>query len=334
MSLPLTVADLARPLGEVAHGLVEWDRGDEDEAVIATLALSAAAVHARAYTAWAWSADDIEGVPVLLLPVHAEDVERFAPAGPVRVLVRSVAAAVACGATIDDIRPFEWNRFTGLRAPGTDLSLLPLAWAEAHPPIARTDAASVPARVAVDAGLALRLAPPREPADTGLGRLARTLRTHPLRFIHVLWEQGWRLEEESYPEDVVEALRHRGFEGPPLPADEPSLAVEDDPDHLRRIARRLVRRLLHKGKIGPGYHTAFDHIAHGVSPADRADAYRVGEALVRAGFLGEKPSVGQRHVYLRREALPDIHAFITSGETRDPALAELWTVPLTATGDP
>lgn len=327
MIRPLTVTDLTRPLGDVASGLVEWERGDEDEAVLATLELSAAGAHARAYTAWAWTAHDIDGTPVVLLPVHVRDVERFAPAGPVRVLVRSIAAVVACGATIDDVRAFEWNGLVGLRAPEADLSLFPLAWGESHPSAARTDCAAVPGRVVVDTGLMLRLAAPRTPADTGLGRLSRTLRTHPLRFIHVLWEQGWRLEEESYPEDVVEALRHRGFEGPPIPADDPSLAIDDDPDHLRRIARRLVRRLLHKGKIGPGHHTAFDHIAHGVPPADRAEAYRVGEALVRAGFLGEKPSVGQRHIYLRREALPDIHAFITSGETRDPDLAELWTVP-------
>ena len=51
------------------------------------------------------------------------------------------------------------------------------------------------------------------------------------------------------------------------------------------------------------------------------------EALLRAGLLGEKPSVGQRHIYLRREALPAIHALIERGETHDPVLAAFWTAP-------
>jgi len=37
--------------------------------------------------------------------------------------------------------------------------------------------------------------------------------------------------------------------------------------------------------------------------------------------------VGQRHVYLRRDALAQIHALIERGETDAPALTELWTAP-------
>jgi hypothetical protein len=59
----------------------------------------------------------------------------------------------------------------------------------------------------------------------------------------------------------------------------------------------------------------------GVPADDRADALGVGEALIRAGLLGEKPSVGQRHVFLRREALPEIHALMDRAEASDPALA-------------
>ena len=58
-----------------------------------------------------------------------------------------------------------------------------------------------------------------------------------------------------------------------------------------------------------------DHLAHGVAPEDRADAYAIGEALLRAGLLGEKPSTGQRHVFLRREALPRIHSLIERAES-------------------
>ena len=45
-------------------------------------------------------------VPIVLLPVVARDVMRFAP-GPVRILARSYAAAVSAGASIDRIGVFE-----------------------------------------------------------------------------------------------------------------------------------------------------------------------------------------------------------------------------------
>ena len=53
----------------------------------------------------------------------------------------------------------------------------------------------------------------------------------------------------------------------------------------------------------------------------------MGEALIRAGMLLEKPSVGQRHISLNVRALPQIHALIERGETDDPQLAEMWTAP-------
>jgi hypothetical protein len=92
----------------------------------------------------------------------------------------------------------------------------------------------------------------------------------------------------------------------------------------------VLRRLLHKGKIGSQYHTEFDHLARGAPQEDRADALHIGEALIRAGLLGEKPSVGQRHVFLRRDALPAIHALIDRGETSDRHLAAEWTAPTPA----
>ena len=159
---------------------------------------------------------------------------------------------------------------------------------------------------------------------SGLGRLGAQMRTHPLTFVHVLLEQGWTLDEATYPESVNDILRHQGFEGPERARDEPSLAIEDDPCSRRRFARRLVRRLLHKRKIGEQYHTAFDHIAHGVAPDERADAYAIGEALIRVGILGQKPSSGQRHVFLRREALPEIHALVERAESPE-SLRNEWS---------
>jgi hypothetical protein len=80
-------------------------------------------------------------------------------------------------------------------------------------------------------------------------------------------------------------------------------------------------------KIGALYHTQFDHFAKGAPPDLRGDALDVGEALIKAGLLGRKPSVGQLHIYLRREALADIHALIDRGVTRDARLREIWTAP-------
>ncbi len=64
-----------------------------------------------------------------------------------------------------------------------------------------------------------------------------------------------------------------------------------------RAARRILQRLDGMGKWG-GYHTEFAHLARGFAGNDRALAQEVGEALLEAGLLAEKPSVGQRHVYL------------------------------------
>ena len=110
-----------------------------------------------------------------------------------------------------------------------------------------------------------------------------------------------------------------------------SEALMIDIDAFKRYARvlRQPKALLRLGdllldplsKIVPGHH----HLARGAPPESRADALQIGEALVRAGLLGEKPSVGQRHVFLRRETLPAIHALIERGETADPALRAEWT---------
>ena len=80
------------------------------------------------------------------------------------------------------------------------------------------------------------------------------------------------------------------------PREGPARAHED-PDPARRVARRILQRLDGMGKWG-GYHTEFAHLARGFAGNDRALAQEVGEALLEAGLLAEKPSVGQRHVYL------------------------------------
>jgi hypothetical protein len=87
----------------------------------------------------------------------------------------------------------------------------------------------------------------------------------------------------------------------------------DDPDPERRVARRILQRLNGMGKWG-GYHTDFKHLARGFAGNDRKLAEAVGEALLEAGLLAEKPSVGQRHVFLNPRRAGDIHAFIERGE--------------------
>src|SRR4051794_16679635 len=71
----------------------------------------------------------------------------------------------------------------------------------------------------------------------------------------------------------------------------------DDPDPGRRVARRILQRLNGMGKWG-GYHTDFKHLARGFAGNDRRLAEAVGEALLEAGLLAEKPGGGQRPGFL------------------------------------
>ncbi len=86
----------------------------------------------------------------------------------------------------------------------------------------------------------------------------------------------------------------------------------DDPQPSRRVARRILQRLDGMGKWG-GYHTDFRHLSRGFAGNDRALADAVGEALLEAGLLSEKPSVGQRHVFLNSRRVADIRALIEDG---------------------
>ena len=92
----------------------------------------------------------------------------------------------------------------------------------------------------------------------------------------------------------------------------------EDPDPARRVARRILQRLDGMGKWG-GYHTDFAHLARGFAGNERALADAVGEALLDAGLLAEKPSVGQRHVFLNPRQAGAIRRLIETGEV-PPAL--------------
>jgi hypothetical protein len=112
----------------------------------------------------------------------------------------------------------------------------------------------------------------------------------------------------EHEDAVLAELEARGRDGAGAVA-----RPHDDPDPARRVARRILQRLDGMGKWG-GYHTEFAHLARGFAGNDRALAEAVGEALLEAGLLGEKPNVGQRHVFLNPRRAADIHALIERGE--------------------
>jgi hypothetical protein len=129
---------------------------------------------------------------------------------------------------------------------------------------------------------------------------------HPLLVAASVAALGGRPADEASMaehEDAVLALR-AAADGAPRP--------HDDPDPARRIARRILQRLHGMGKWG-GYHTNVAHLARGFAGNDRALAEAVGEALIAAGLLQEKQSVGQRHVFLNPRRAGAIHEAIETG---------------------
>jgi hypothetical protein len=179
-------------------------------------------------------------------------------------------------------------------APGDLDELVPLAFEDHASGIDRLRAAALalPGAVLADAVGGLR-------APIGAG--------HPLRVAEAVARLGGRAEDPASAaelDDAVEALL-----APPGSA---AARPHEDPDPGRRVARRILQRLSGMGKWG-GYHTDFAHLPRGFAGNERALAQDVGEALLRAGLLEEKPSVGQRHVYLNPRRAAEIHRLIEDG---------------------
>jgi hypothetical protein len=176
--------------------------------------------------------------------------------------------------------------------------LVPLAFDDhaRHIDRLRARALALPAGVVEEPGL-------RAPIGAG----------HPLRVAEAVARLGGHPEDPRAAEDLDDALLA-------LLAPEGAGAVRphEDPDPAKRAARRILQRLDGMGKWG-GYHTEFAHLPRGFAGNDRALAQEVGEALLAAGLLEEKPSVGQRHVYLNPRRAADIHRLIETGEA-PPAL--------------
>jgi hypothetical protein len=132
--------------------------------------------------------------------------------------------------------------------------------------------------------------------------------THPLRVVEAVARLGGRPADPASGDEHEEAVL--AMLAPDL--DRAVTRPHDDPEPARRVARRVLQRLDGMGKWG-GYHTEFAHLARGFRGNDRALAEAVGEALLDAGLLAEKPSVGQRHVFLNSRRAGDIRRLIDEG---------------------
>ena len=189
---------------------------------------------------------------------------------------------------------FDGHLALHVTAADADAELLPLAFEEQVAPVdrLRARALTVPASVLDD------VADLREPIGAG----------HPLRVALEVARLGGRPADPASlaeHEEAVLALLDGAGDHVARP--------HDDPDPSRRVARRILQRLDGMGKWG-GYHTDFSHLARGFAGNDRALADEVGEALLLSGLLAEKPSVGQRHVFLNPRRAADIHALIERGD--------------------
>jgi hypothetical protein len=174
-----------------------------------------------------------------------------------------------------------------------DAELAALAFDDRIEPVDRLRARAV----VVPAGV-VHAADVREPIGSG----------HPLRVAEAVARLGGDPADPSSADELEDQLAALlGADG------RERSRPHEDPDPGRRVARRILQRLNGMGKWG-GYHTEFAHLPRGFAGNDRALAVTVGEALLAAGLLEEKPSVGQRHVYLNPRRAGDIHRFIESGE--------------------
>jgi hypothetical protein len=130
---------------------------------------------------------------------------------------------------------------------------------------------------------------------------------HPLRVAETVARLGGRPEDPRSVEELEEQVLAR------LQPAAQTVRPHEDPDPARRIARRILQRLDGMGKWG-GYHTDFAHLARGFAGNERALAQAVGEALLETGLLAEKPSVGQRHVFLNPRRAAEIRRLIDEGD--------------------
>jgi hypothetical protein len=180
-----------------------------------------------------------------------------------------------------------------LPAPDTDAELAALAYNDEH-------------AARIDRLRSTALAFPQAVLADATGFKAPIGPDHPLRTAETIARLGGR------PADAASVAE---LEEDALALLEPEAAAarpHEDADPARRIARRIVQRLAGMGKWG-GYHTDFAHLARGFAGNDKELALEVGERLIDAGILLEKPSVGQRHVFLNPRRARDVYEMVDRG---------------------
>jgi hypothetical protein len=192
---------------------------------------------------------------------------------------------------------FDGHLALHLHAPVADavVELFPLAFEEQVEPVDRLHA--------------IALAVPEALLEDVVDLKAPIGPAHPLRVALEVARLGGRPADHGaqaeHEDAILAVLDAADADGVSRP--------HDDPDPSRRVARRILQRLDGMGKWG-GYHTAFTHLARGFAGNDRALAEEVGEALLLSGLLSEKPSVGQRHVFLNPRRAADIRGLIERGD--------------------
>lgn len=156
----------------------------------------------------------------------------------------------------------------------------------------------------VDKLRAIGLAVPYAVLEDGARHLREPVGAdHPLNLAARVLEQGG---DPTDPAALAAAAAWSRPAGPVRP--------HDDADPARQAARRILQTLKGKGKWGTVHHTDVAHAARGFEGNERALALRVAKALLDEGLLAEKPSNGQRHVFLQPSRKADIDALIEKGE--------------------
>jgi hypothetical protein len=205
-----------------------------------------------------------------------------------------VGALVQAGeSTAGELTAGELDGHLVLAVAGDDAELAALAFDEAVERVDRLRARAI----ALPAGLLDGARDVRAPVGED----------HPLRVAAALARLGANPADPAQVAEQEEAV---------LAALAPVAAAarpHDDPDPARRVARRIVQRLAGMGKWG-GYHTDIRHLARGFHGNDKQLAEHVGERLLAAEILLEKPSVGQRHVFLNPRRARDVYAMIEEGK--------------------
>jgi hypothetical protein len=242
-----------------------------------------------------------DGALIAAAPVAAAlRADGDAASGREWAIVTSLVAALAAGVEApqptqpDDLRLKAGDLGGDLvlqLSPAADAELAILAFDEhiAGADRLRARALHVPAALLADVAV-------KDPIGAG----------HPLRVAEAVARLGGNPADPGAADQLEDMLNVV------LGAEDRHARPHEDPDPAKRVARRILQRLNGMGKWG-GFHTEFSHLPRGFAGNDRALAIEVGEALLEAGLLEEKPSVGQRHVYLNPRRAGDIHRLIDTG---------------------